>query len=190
MCAAGSDWSLIIAVTGMATTLVGTLLGVYLSNLFAERRQQRRQLDEDRTRFHRDRLEIYTRFLKASQLVREAAYPLAPQFLRNAGQPASADNVTERLRRLGRYMDARTELIEARQMVALLALPKSAVNRTAQEVFDAADQFLTDGMTAEELSRRNEELAAKERAFLEAAREELLPKGTGDGEGELRTPPS
>jgi hypothetical protein len=56
-------WSALVGVAG----ILGTLAAVYLSNRSAERREFLRQQHEDKARFHKDRIELYGKFVSATR---------------------------------------------------------------------------------------------------------------------------
>jgi hypothetical protein len=168
ICGAELPWSAVVGVAGIG----GTLLAVHLANSAAERRQQRTQQDEDRTRFHKERVEFYARFLKASRMCRDTAYQSARYTLRNYGGSIPQG---EQVAILERYRNAWAELTEASEMVGLVAsLP---VKEVADTLTDLAREivFPNPDWTAEQLNRRNTQLAEFETAFRAAARRELLP---------------
>ena len=161
-------WSALVGIAGIA----GTLVAAHLGNAAAERRQRLTQQHGDHTRFHKERLEIYARFLKASRMCRDAAYKSAPFTLRNYG---GAIPQTEQIAILERYHSCWAELTEASEMVGLVASPP--VQTVAESVTERARAILVPDaeLTALQLNEINSELASLEGAFRAAARNELLP---------------
>jgi hypothetical protein len=160
-------WTALIGVAGIG----GTLAAAHLANASAERRQRRAQEHEDRTRFHKERIEIYARFLRASRMCRDAGYKSAPFTLRNYGGSIPE---SEQVAIFERFRTAWAELTEASEMVSLVA--SLAVKEVADTVTELARAIvaLNPDWTAEQLNTRNNELAEFESAFRRAAREELL----------------
>jgi hypothetical protein len=167
ICGEDYPWSAVVGIAG----IVGTLLGVHFANSAADRRDRLAQQHEDRTRFHKERVEIYARFLRASRTCRDSAYKSFPFTLRNYGAPISQG---EQAAIFERYRNAWAELTEASEMVGLVAsLP---VKEVADTVTELARAIVAPGSdwTAEQLNMRNTELTEFEAAFRAAAREELL----------------
>jgi len=168
-CGAEFPWSAVVGVAG----IVGTLLGVRFANSAAGQREQLTQQHDDRTRFHKERIEIYARFLRASRTCRDAAYRSAPYILRNY---VAAIPQGEQVAILERFRNSWAELTEASEMVGLVSsLP---VKEVADRITELAHAIVVPDpeLTALLLNERNTELAALEGTFRAAARNELLPK--------------
>jgi hypothetical protein len=169
-CSYGSSfpWTAVVGLAGIA----GTLLGAYLSNKAAIKRLRIEQEHDDRTRFHRERAELYGKLLLAVQSCRRTAGDI--QLL-----------PLEKRKEYGEHGDYEpfklviTELNTARNAVQLVS--SSRVRESAEKVvIDAV--VLTVGASAEEerFHTLNEKLSQSEAAFAEAARDELLPKEKAD----------
>jgi hypothetical protein len=160
-------WTAVIGLAGIG----GTLLAAHLANASAERRQRNDQEHEDRTRFHKERVEIYARFLRASRMCRDAALKSAPFVVQNYG---GAIPESEQAAILERFRNAWAELTEASEIVSLVA--SLQVNEVADTVTELARAIvvLDRDWTFERLNSRNAELAEFESRFRAAAREELL----------------
>lgn len=167
ICSADIPWTALIGLAGIA----GTLAAAHLANASAERRQRQAQEHEDRTRFHKERVEIYARFLRASRMCRDAAYKSVPFTLKNYG---AAVPQGEQVAIFERYVKSWGELTEASEMVGLVA--SRPVKEIADKVTELARVIVAPDpdWTAEQLNTRNTELAELESAFRAAAREELL----------------
>jgi hypothetical protein len=64
-------WATVISgVVGVAG-IAGTLFGGHFANRAAEKRRLAEQHHEDRTRFHKERVEVYARFISAYKAYRE-----------------------------------------------------------------------------------------------------------------------
>jgi hypothetical protein len=163
-------WSAVLGIAG----IVGTLVAVHLSNSAAEQRQRLAQQHDDHTRFNKERIEIYARFLRASRMCRDAAYKSAGFMLRNHG---AAIPQSEQIAILERYHNSWAELTEASEMVSLVA--SRPIKEVADRVTELARAIVVPDpdQTAMQLNERNSELAALEEAFRAAARSELLPEG-------------
>jgi hypothetical protein len=157
-------WTAIVGVTG----IVGTVVVAYLTNLAAEKRLLITQAQEDRTRFHSERIERYARLLTASQSCRLVALQCVHLF----GPNAQPSNVEDRGAALLRCREAVTELIRSTTAVGLVA--SDPVHKAAQAMLTAGRPLLFPDMTAEETLVYDRKLDALETAFTEAARAELL----------------
>lgn len=153
-------WAVVVSgVVGVAG-IAGTLLSGYLTNRAAEKRRLAEQQHEDRTRFHKERIEIYSRFIGAFNAYRESWYQQrsAPPVLDSRGLRAASPRA-----------------VLAEVLEALLLLAADEVATAANGVFSAA--ISTENLpvldpafdVAEKIALR----ALGE--FRKAARAELLP---------------
>ena len=162
MSAVASEFPWAVFVSGLVgiAGIAGTLLSAHLTNRAAEKRRLAEQQHEDRTRFHRERIEIYSRFIGAFNAYRESLYEQrsAPRVPDSRGlRPASP----------------RAALAEVLEALRLLA---------ADEVASAACGVFSAAISLENLAVLDPafELAEKSALsalgeFRKAARAELLP---------------
>ena len=129
MCTAQAStvpWTAIVGIAG----ILGTVLAAYLANVAAARRLSMEQLHEDKTRFHRERLDIYAKLLAASQSCRLAAVQCIHVFHRNGEDSEPGDQVAA----LHRCSEAVSDLIKAANAAALAA--SSPVHQLAQKILE------------------------------------------------------
>jgi hypothetical protein len=165
-CTESFPWTPILGIAG----IIGTLLGGWLGNLYAEKRQRMSELHEDRTRFHKERIELYGKLLLASQSCRQAATAAARHFLgipddtTDAKQTAALEPIKASI----------TQLSAVAKMVDLVA--SGDVRKAAEDLVGSAALLSVPGWKSEsEFDGYNFALAEAETAFSDAARCEVLP---------------
>jgi hypothetical protein len=152
-------WAAIVSgVVGIA----GTLLGGYFSNRAAESRRLAEQRNEDRTRFHKDRLQIYSQFISSAKMYgRALRKELFPSMFPS---DAMRDRIPSR-------SEAFRDLSEARENVLLVA-SEPVIEATSAVLGAAATLSEADVAKFAELER---ELIKSLSNLRKAARVELHP---------------
>lgn len=161
-------WTAIVGIAGIA----GTVIVAYLTNRAAERRMRLQQEYDDGRRFHNDRVELYGKLLAASQQCRAAAAAI----FRNPDEYRMRVVVNGEGEANRPLREAVSELSATARKAQLLAGSKA--REAAETVITAAAILAVPAWTSEEeFDAQNQELAAAEEAFMEAARLELLATG-------------
>jgi hypothetical protein len=158
-------WAVVVSgVVGIAG-IAGTLLSAHLANSAAEKRRLAEQQNEDRTRFHKERVEIYAKFIAAFKAYHNSMYPSGESLLQ---APES---------RQYRAQPPKSVLAEARESLRLVA---------TDEVASAAKALVKAAVGMENLLVQDPAFEAAEKAalkalqvFRETARAELLPNSGG-----------
>ena len=160
--APGFPWAVIVSGLVGVAGIVGTLLGGHLTNRAAEKRRLAEQQHEDRTRFHKERVEIYARFIGAFKAYRESMYPQ-----RVSPLPVLIES------RESNAPTPKAALAEVREALLLVA---------ADDVANAANEVFTAAIGMENLPTADTGFDDAEKAslkalgeFRKAARAELLP---------------
>jgi hypothetical protein len=119
-------WGVVVSGLVGIAGIAGTLLSAHLANRAAEKRRLAEQQHEDRTRFHKERVEIYSRFIGAFKSYRDWLY-------KQRSPPPVFDS---RERTPQSLHSARAAMAEAREALLLVAADEVAI--AANEVFVAA----------------------------------------------------
>jgi hypothetical protein len=140
----------------------GTLLSAHLTSRAAETRRLAEQLYADRTRFHKERVEIYARFISAMKLYRDSVIKhRAPIF---DSDPQDGTPLPE---------IARTAFAAARETLLLVAADDVGV--IADRVFGATTTLAVGNKMSKEVFEQWDQVALTALAeFRKAARLELL----------------
>jgi hypothetical protein len=156
----GSAVSGIVGVAGIG----GTLLATYLASREAEKRRLAEQRHDDRTRFHKERVEIYARFISTYKTYRDSIrkhrWPLLPSdegSLKNVPPP----------------QEARAAFSDVRETVLLVAA-KNVVD-VADRIFGAALTLENEGMTDSTFEQWDQTALTGLVEFRKAARAEVAP---------------
>jgi hypothetical protein len=170
-CLADIPWTALIGIAG----IVGTLTAAHLANASAERRQRQAEWHEDRTRFHKERAELYARFLLRSKEHAEAAVNAVAHGLAKKAIP-STPRESEILER---WRNAWTTLEETGTAIQLMST--EPVRAAADDAMRAADALFKAGRSAEDLPPLEATRQKAMEAFKDAARAELFPNATVSG---------
>lgn len=151
-----------VAIAGIA----GTLLSGHLASKKAEKGRLAQQRHEDRTRFHKERVETYTRFIGAAKAYRESLIN------RRIGLPALSDanSFYENPSR----PSARATLAELRETVLLIA--DDHVAKIAEKIFGAIIALENEQMTEATFDGWDQVALTALADFRQAARAELQPE--------------
>lgn len=163
--ASSFPWTAVVGIAGIA----GTLLGSYLTNRAAEKRLLLEQAHNDRTRFHKERAELYGRLLSAAQACISAAIDikrLTPDKRKEFAEQVSYPPFEEAVR----------GLTAAKSAVQLVA--SHPVRKAADEVVWRAVKLALVAASGQEDKFQDENRRLDEfvSAFAASARDELLPK--------------
>lgn len=160
---------LITGVVGIAG-IAGTCFGVVWTNRAADTRRVADREHEDRTRFHKERAELYARFLQRSKEHSEAAVNAVAHGLARKAIPSTPQEVEM----FERCRNAWTALEEAGAAIELMST--EPVRAAAESAMRAADVLFTAGRSAAELPQLEATRQNAVDAFKAATRAELLPK--------------
>lgn len=147
-------WAVVIVgVAGIG----GTLLSAHLTSGAAEKRRLAEQQHADRTRFHKERMDVYVRFISATKTYRELLIDLRGRSMIE----------------VVKVYDARAAYAEVRE--ALLLVAEENVARIADKVFGAVTT-LEDAKMSDSTFEEWDQIALTSLAdFRKAARAELQP---------------
>lgn len=168
MCSSAASeipWTAIVSGFLGIAGIAGTLLGVHLTNGASERRRTAEEAHEDRTRFHKDRVQVYARFMAAYKAYRDAVLQQRSPLLLTE-TPITDRTVSPR--------EARAVFSEVREELKLIALAE--VEDVADRLFGAAITLENDKMTDERFQAWDQIALNTLAEFRAAARAELLPE--------------
>lgn len=171
---AAFPWAIVVSgIVGIAG-IAGTLFSGHFANRAAEKRRLAEQQHEDRTRFHKERVEVYARFIAAYKAYRGLVYKKRyPPVVQENDTLAMLNPFTLSPPHPEEVRQARAAFSEVREALILIAFKEVA--DVADRVFGAATTLDNDKMTAEKVEEWDQ-IALKALAeFRKAARAELLP---------------
>jgi hypothetical protein len=182
--AATVPWPLIVSGIVGIVGIGGTLAAAFLTNRAADRRQaaalaaaeagrQAEREHEDRTRFHKERMQAYAMYLKTVKAYRDACRrcaPWAPPTLLSANPITQELGVLAAVTERGKALDA---FAEAKEVVMLIASPavRMAATNVSGSLLPLGDLSIDEAT----FDQRRKVLIEAEVDFSAAARAELLP---------------
>jgi hypothetical protein len=158
-------WAVVVSGFVAIAGIAGTLLSAHLTSRAAEKRRLAEQQYEDRTRFHKDRIEIYARFISAFKLYRES-------LIKQRTPPLNV--VEEGLFELA-PSPSKTRAAFAEVRETLLFISNKAVAQAAESVFGAATAMENPKQLRTTFDEWDQAALRALTEFRKVARAELLP---------------
>ena len=158
----------VFGLIGVAVGFTGSVLATHLTNEAAERRLRIQLRDQDRTRFHKERAELYGKVLALSQTSRSKIVEYSIAHKNQDDESVSGQFLLSAISTM-------TELGATTKTVILLGAPET--RDAASALFGAASEFFGKSHAPDEavFEKANDMLREAEDAFADAARAELFP---------------